>query len=301
LGRFRLANGRGALLDPAAGLAGEDYLVAAELDGDRREARIFLAAATDAATLAEQFAARLEWTTSVAWDSGRGSVRAERHLRLGALVLRTTPAPDPPPEALREALLDGIRRAGLACLPWTRGLRAWQARVGFLGRLLPEEGWPDLSDAALEAGLGTWLGPHLGGLQRLRDLARLDLAAILRGCLTWSQARQLEDLAPTHIQVPSGSRIPIDYGPDAPVLAVRLQEMFGATQTPAVAGGRQPLVLHLLSPAGRPVQVTRDLAGFWGTGYLEVKKTLKGRYPRHHWPDNPLTATPSARAKPRKR
>jgi ATP-dependent helicase HrpB len=216
-------------------------------------------------------------------------------------VLRTTPAPDPPPEAFREALLDGIRRAGLACLPWTRGLRAWQARVGFLGRLLPEEGWPDLSDAALEAGLGTWLGPHLGGLQRLRDLARLDLAAILRGCLTWSQARQLEDLAPTHIQVPSGSRIPIDYGPDAPVLAVRLQEMFGATQTPAVAGGRQPLVLHLLSPAGRPVQVTRDLAGFWGTGYLEVKKTLKGRYPRHHWPVNPLTATPSARAKPRKR
>jgi ATP-dependent helicase HrpB len=300
LGRFRLANGRGAVLDPAEALAGEGYLVAAELDGDRREARIFRAAATDAATLEKQFSACLEWSTFVAWDPVRGSVRAERHLRLGALVLRSAPLADPHPEALREALLEGIRRVGLTCLPWTRGLRAWQARVGFLGRFFADEGWPDLSDAALGAGLATWLGPHLGGMQRLRDLARLDLAAILRGCLTWPQARQLEELAPTHFQVPSGSHIPIDYGQDAPVLAVRLQELFGATRTPAVAGGRQPLLLHLLSPAGRPVQVTQDLAGFWRSGYLEVKKALKGRYPRHHWPDDPLAAAPTARAKPRR-
>jgi len=300
LGRFRLANGRGAFLDPTAPLAAADYLVAADLDGDRREARIFRAAATDLPAILEQFGPRLERSSEVVWDPGRGSVRAARRLRLGALTLKRERLADPAPEAVREALLQGIRQAGLACLPWTRSLRAWQERVVFLGRLFPGGEWPDVADAALERDLETWLAPHLDGRQSLRDLAGLDLAAILQGRLAWGARRRLDELAPTHWTVPSGSRRPIDYSGEVPVLAVRVQEMFGATETPAVAGGRQPLLLHLLSPAGRPVQVTRDLAGFWRTGYPEVKKDLKGRYPRHHWPDDPLTAAPTARAKPRK-
>ena len=173
-----------------------------------------------------------------------------------------------------------------------------QARISFLHRLVPHD-WPDVSDASLVSGLTDWLSPYLHGVTRLAQLKRLDLCALLRAQLPWAKQKRLDELAPTHVAVPTGSRIRIDYSSDPPVLAVKLQEMFGATDTPRIAGGRVALVLHLLSPAMRPLQVTTDLAGFWTGSYAEVKKDMKGRYPKHYWPDDPLQAEPTRRAKPR--
>ena len=198
------------------------------------------------------------------------------------------------------AMAAGIRAMGLACLPWTPDTERLRRRVAFVARLEPEAGWPDLSDAALLAGIEDWLGPYLGGITRRAHLARLDLGEALAAGLDWDRRRRLDDLAPTHLAVPSGSRIPLDYAGEVPVLAVRLQEMFGCATTPAVAGGRVPVLLHLLSPARRPVQVTRDLASFWANAYRAVKADLKGQYPKHWWPDDPMQAEPTARAKPRK-
>jgi ATP-dependent helicase HrpB len=183
-------------------------------------------------------------------------------------------------------------------LEWSDAARLLRQRVAFARSLDP--GWPDLSDAALLASLEDWLLPRLHGLRRRSDLARLDVHALLLDQLGWERRRQLDTLAPTHVEVPSGSRLPIDYAdPAAPVLAVRLQEMFGLAETPRVGGGRVPLTLHLLSPAHRPVQVTRDLAGFWCGSYFDVRREMKGRYPKHPWPDDPRAATPTRRAKPR--
>jgi ATP-dependent helicase HrpB len=168
--------------------------------------------------------------------------------------------------------------------------------------VLPEKNWPDWSDDALLASLPDWLGPHLGGISRRAHLDRLDLHAALTDSLDWQQRQALEQLAPTHLDVPSGSRVPLDYDSgDQPILAVRLQEMFGALETPRIAGGRAGVLLHLLSPARRPVQVTQDLASFWANAYKAVKADLKGQYPKHYWPDDPLVAEPTARAKPRPR
>jgi ATP-dependent helicase HrpB len=301
-GRFLLANGRGAFLPVREPLAHEDYLVAAELDGDRRNARIFLAAPYDAGALKSQQAARLQWRAHVEWDQTRGMVRAERILRLGAIVVQRENLPDPDPRQVRQAMLEGIRRQGLECLPWTKSLRTWQARVLLLRRLMPEEGrWPEVSEGHLTQDLEVWLGPALEGVRRLSDLGRIDLAGALMGLLPWEMRPVLDELAPTHLTVPSGSRIPIDYGVDPPVLAVRLQEVFGLKETPMLARGRQPITLHLLSPAGRPVQVTQDMAGFWEKSYFEVRKSLRGRYPRHHWPEDPCQAPATARTKPRRR
>jgi ATP-dependent helicase HrpB len=192
-----------------------------------------------------------------------------------------------------------VAQRGVAALPWSDRARGVQARVEFLRRLEPDR-WPDLSDDHLEATLRDWLAPHLHGLRRRDELQRLDLAQVLEAALGWQQRAELDEQAPTHLVAPSGSRIPVSYAdPAAPVLAVRLQELFGLTETPRVARGRVPVTLHLLSPAHRPVQVTRDLANFWRTGYFEVRKELKGRYPKHHWPDDPLQAEPTRRAKPR--
>lgn len=301
LGRFQLTNGRGAFLDPTEILAGQPYLVAAELDGDRREARIYLAAAYDEASLMLQFPDQITWTVVIEWDKDRQAVRAVKNLQLQALTLHCEPLPRPDPSRVLSALIQGIRQEGVGCLPWTRPLRAWQARVEFVRRILEDgSNWPDMSDESLAERLDQWLGPYLLAISRLKDLQRIDLGRALFGQLTFSQQKRLDELAPTHTLVPSGSRIAIDYTSPQPVLAVRLQEMFGATQTPAIAAGRQPLLLHLLSPAQRPLQVTRDLAGFWQNGYPSVQKQLKGRYPRHFWPDDPLQAKPTARAKPKK-
>jgi ATP-dependent helicase HrpB len=189
---------------------------------------------------------------------------------------------------------------GLDALPWTPAIREWQARVLALRHWCPEEEWPDVADAALAATLADWLGPYLDGITRRSHLTRLDLAEILKARLDWKQQQRLDEGAPVHGQVPSGSHIRLAYTPgEAPVLAVKLQEMFGLADTPRVAWGRVPITLHLLSPARRPIQVTQDLRGFWERTYAEVKKELKGRYPKHPWPDDPWQAPPTARAKRR--
>jgi ATP-dependent helicase HrpB len=297
-GRFLLRNGRGATLEAHDPIAAAPYLVAAELDGRGTESRIYLAAPVDEAELARHFGDQIVEEATVAWDTATEAVRGRRRTRLGALVLADAPLRDPDPDEVRRALAAGIREAGPGALPWTDAARRAQQRLGFLHRLDPT--WPDVSDAALVATLDDWLGPHLAGLRRLDEVRRLDLAALLEGMLDWRQRAELDRLAPTHVTVPSGSRIPIDYGDAAaPVLAVRLQEMFGATETPRVAGGAVPLTLHLLSPAHRPMQVTQDLAGFWQRTYFDVRKDLKGRYPKHHWPDDPLAAPATRRAKRR--
>jgi len=300
-GKFQLVNGRGAYLNPEVALGSQAYLIAVDLDGNRREARIFRAAAYDMNTLMEQFEGQIRWDPVVGWDPKREAVAARRNLKLGALVLRSEPLAEPDTQQIATALLKGIRQQGIGCLPWTKALRRWQDRVCFLRRVFRnEEPWPDVSEAGLESQIDEWLAPYLSGMTRLRDLARVELKRILFSMLSHSQHQLLDELAPTHLTVPSGSRIPIDYSGDIPVLAVRLQEMFGLDHTPTVAKGRHSLLIHLLSPAGRPVQITRDLAGFWQTAYLQVKKELKGRYPKHYWPDDPLQAKATARAKPRK-
>jgi len=296
-GRFLLSNGRGAFFAFPDALASADYIVAADLDGERREARIFLAAGCDRPTILEDFRGSLQSTEAIAWDRRKQAVSAESRVMLGALTLRSEPIAQADPSKTSAALVQGIREAGMGCLPWTPDLRRWQERVLFLHRIFPEEAWPDVSDPALLASLEKWLGPHLGGITRLSGVKSVDLGRAVKGMLSWPQRRRLEELAPTHLEVPSGSRIRLDYSPGVPVLAVRVQEMFGCAETPTIAGGRQPVQVHLLSPAGRPVQVTRDLAGFWADSYREVQKEMRGRYPKHHWPDDPLKAAPTTRAR----
>ncbi len=299
-GRYALSRGGGAVFAEAQPLAASDWLVAAELDGDRREARIFLAAPLAKAEIEQHFAADIRAMDVVEWDPREEAVQARSQSRLWKLVLDDRPLKRPDPEAVAAAMAAGIRAMGLACLPWTDELERLRRRVAFLGRVEPEAGWPDLSDAALLAGLEDWLVPGLAGITRRAHLARLDLDAALRGRLDWEQRRRLDEHAPTHLAVPSGSRVALDYGGEVPVLAVRLQEMFGCADTPRVAAGRVPVLLHLLSPARRPVQVTQDLASFWANAYKAVKADLKGQYPKHWWPDDPMQAEPTARAKPRK-
>jgi len=203
--------------------------------------------------------------------------------------------------------MDGITHEGLAVLPWTKKLRAWQARAVFFKRLESDDRFFDFTDKALVETMEIWLGPYLYGISNVSQLQKIDLKAALFSLLTWDQLQKIETRAPSHFTVPSGSRIPLNYtisknrAPDPPVLAVRLQEMFGLRETPGIAGGRVPLILHLLSPAGRPIQITQDLESFWRNTYLAVKKDLKGRYPKHYWPDDPLAAMPTARTKPKHR
>ncbi|TXH97286.1 MAG: ATP-dependent helicase HrpB [Pseudomonas sp.] len=302
---YRLANGRAAQFAEPDALMKHEWLVIADLGSrqGQREERIYLAADLDPAlfdsVLAEQVSVREE----LEWDEREGVLRAERQRRVGELVLSREALSGLDAAARGRALLALVRRKGLELLPWTPELRQWQARVALLRRLdLEQKGaseWPDLADAALLATLEDWLLPYLDKVSRLSHFAALDLPGMLAGLLPWPLPQRLEEQAPRHLQVPSGSRIAIDYAVSPPVLAVRLQELFGLATTPRIAGGRQGLLLHLLSPARRPVQVTQDLAGFWANTYVEVKKDLKGRYPKHYWPDDPLVAEPTARAKPR--
>jgi ATP-dependent helicase HrpB len=301
-GRYLLANGHGARFGEAQALAKSEFIVAAELDGADRDARIFLAAPVSPGAIARHFAAQIVECAEVVWDEREEAVRARRERRLGALVLESAEMRDPDPSAVQRAVLTGLRRLGAAALPWTPSLRQWQARVLLMGAsgVPAPEPWPDLADAALLARLEEWAPPWIEGLTRREHFARMDLGNALRARLSYAQGAILEREAPTHLSVPSGSRIPIDYCDGAvPTLSVRLQEMFGLSVTPAVAGGRVPLLLKLLSPAGRPVQVTSDLVSFWNRGYHEVRKDLKGRYPKHYWPEDPYAAQPTRRVRPR--
>lgn len=297
-GRYRLANGRGASFQGQQGLSQEEYLVVAHLDGTGDWARILAAAPVHLADLERSCPEQISSVDLLEWDDRSASVRARRQRRWGQLVLEDRAAHEPDQTRVATAMLCGLRRAGLAVLPWTKEQQQWRARIAFLHRI--DSSWPDLSDETLTNALEEWLGPFLTGLTSLAQLRRMDLQTPLETLLSWPQRQELPRLAPTHITVPSGSQIRLDYEQgESPVLAVRLQEMFGCQETPRIAGGRVPVMVHLLSPAGRPVQVTKDLASFWRSAYQDVKKELRGRYPRHHWPDDPVSAPPTNRTKRR--
>ncbi|HBO2588945.1 TPA: ATP-dependent helicase HrpB [Pseudomonas aeruginosa] len=306
-GEYRLANGRAAQFGEPDALMKEPWLVIADLGSrqGQREERIYLAAALDPALFESILAEQVLVHDELDWDEREGVLRAERQRKVGELVLSREALPGLDAEARSRALLGLVRRKGLELLPWTPELRQWQARVNLLRRLdlegKGESEWPDVSDAALLASLEDWLLHYLGKVSRLVHFANLELTGILHGLLPWPLPQRLDELAPRTLQVPSGSNIRLDYSEFPPVLAVRLQELFGLADTPRIAGGRLAVKLHLLSPAQRPVQVTQDLANFWRSTYAEVKKDLKGRYPKHYWPDDPLVAEATARAKPRKR
>jgi len=300
-GRYMLTNGRGARFAEPQALAKSEFIVAAELDGAEREARIFLAAPVSLSDLETMFRTQIVERALIAWDDRAQAVRARRERRLGELVLDGSDLRNPDQDAVQAAALTGLRQLGLSALPFTPELNQWRARVALMRRFeVPGGGtWPDLGDTALLAELEEWAPAWLAGLTRREHFARMDLGGALHSRLTYEQRAILEREAPTHFTAPSGSRIPIDYlDGEVPTISVRLQEVFGLHQTPSVAAGRLPLLLKLLSPAHRPVQITRDLVSFWERGYHEVKKDLKGRYPKHYWPEDPYTAEPTRRRRP---
>ena len=293
-GRFTLSNGRGAHFAEPQSLSRQELIVAVDLDDRERDARIRLAAPVTREEIEALMASRLERSESVEWNAREQAVLARRVLRLEGLVLEESALPEVPAGDARAAMLEGIRQLGLEALPWNRESRDWQARVAFVRQLGGDfERWPDLSDTALASTIGDWLAPWLDGITRREHLARIPLLDALAARLSWDERRSLDALAPSHLAVPSGSRVRIDYlDESAPAVSVRLQEVFGLTATPRIGGGRVPITFKLLSPAQRPVQVTRDLASFWRGAYAEVRKDLRGRYPKHYWPENPLEAEP---------
>ncbi|WP_018263258.1 ATP-dependent helicase HrpB [Methylobacterium sp. WSM2598] len=297
-GEFVLANGRGAALDPALALARAPFLAVAEIVGKAAAARILAAAPIGLEAIEARFADRIEARESVAFDPAARALRARAQRRLGAVTLGERVLPVPADEASARLLARGIAGLGLAALPWSRAAAQWRERVSFLRRAEGEP-WPDVSDAALAAAAEDWLAPHLLGLTRLDEIGPERLAEALHALLPWTLRARLDAEAPTHVEVPTGSRLPIDYGAEEPVLAVRVQELFGLAAHPTIGGGRVPLVLHLLSPAQRPIQITRDLPGFWRGSWAAVRADMRGQYPRHPWPDDPLGAPPTRRAKPR--
>ena len=290
--RWVLSGGKGAAMAAGLPLSGAPLIVATDLDGDPREAQIRQAIALTEAELRALYAPRIHWVRVCDWSRRDGKVIAQRQERFGALVLAERPWTDAPPEAMARAALDGLRQIGL---PWTPSARRLRARI----RLATGEGWPDVSDENLLESAEDWLLPHLTRARTEADLRRLDLTEPLRGLLTWDQAQTLDRLAPAHFETPLGRRVPIDYDGDHPAIEVRLQELFGVTTHPTVGQNRLPLRITLLSPGQRPVQVTLDLPGFWANSYTEVRKDMRGQYPRHPWPEDPTRADPTLRAKPR--
>jgi ATP-dependent helicase HrpB len=297
-GRYLLRNGRGATFAVPQPLGAAEWLAIADVDGDPRESRIWIAAAIDAADVITHFASHGTEELVRHWDAARRTLRLTRVSRLGGITLRERRVDAPSADEAAASLLEVVHSEGLAVLKWDDRATRLRERLAFAHRCDAE--LPEVSDDALRASLDSWLLPALHAIGTLNALARVDVADALLARLTWKQRERLDALAPTHCVVPSGSRLPIDYADAAaPALAVRLQELFGLADTPRVGEGRVPLTLQLLSPAHRPVQVTRDLAGFWARSYFDVRKDLRGRYPKHHWPENPLEAAPTARAKRR--
>ncbi|MGG7568100.1 ATP-dependent helicase HrpB [Rhodovulum sp. DZ06] len=298
--RYLLSGGKGAALSGGDPLSSQRLLAVADTDGDPRQAKIRLAAPLDRAELEALYGDRLEEVRVCQWNSRTRSVEARIQRRLFALVLDDRRWPDAPPEARAAAMAEGVRELGLQCLPWTAAAMRLRARVDF-GRRAGVKGLPDMSDDALLAELDAWLTPHLGTIRGAGELERLDLASLLSARLDWGASQALEAAAPSHFTAPTGSKVPVDYDRDPPAIAIRLQELFGLTEHPSVGPRRLPLLLDLLSPAGRPVQTTADLPGFWANSYADVRKDLRGRYPRHPWPEDPAAAEATRRAKPRGR
>jgi ATP-dependent helicase HrpB len=298
-GRFRMRNGRGATINVSASLASAPALAIADTDGARDDARVYLAAALDREAIERLFGHQAVETTETALDEARGTVLTTRRRSLGALALAEHTERATDLESIATAFASRVRRDGVAAIPWSDAARRARERIAFLHRL--DSAWPDVSDAALAASLDMWLMPVVGELRRWSDFERADLGGALLRMVDPKRRRDFDTLAPTHIEVATGSMIPVDYSdPGAPTLSVRMQELFGTAESPRVGGGRVPIVLHLLSPAGRPLQVTRDLGGFWAGSYAEVRKEMRGRYPRHEWPEDPRNAAATRRAKQNK-
>ncbi len=297
-GRFLMRGGRGAVLHPDDPLANAEALAIAIADGEGAEARVRLAVRLERADLEELAAAQGQEALEARWDPQAERVRCERSLRLGALVLARTPWPEARGEEVQAAMADGLRQLGLAALPWCPRSRSLQQRLGLAHRWLGPP-WPDRRLERLEDDPAAWLGERLAGLRSRQDLRQLDLTEALWGELDWAERQQLERWFPETIAVPSGRRVALDYVGEEPVLAVKLQEMFGATVSPTLLDGRLPIMVQLLSPAGRPAALTRDLAGFWSSGYAEVRRELRGRYPKHPWPEDPRQAVATALTKAR--
>lgn len=291
-GGYQLANGRSASLAGHHNLGKSKWLAVAEIGGFARSKGDTIRSATplDPILFDSLLADQVKEETVADWDKKTGRFVAEDRLMIGALVLERSPLDTVPAKARRDVLIHYVNEQGLDLLPWSPQLRQWQARVLLLGSVHKDENWPDVSDVKLLETLDDWLGPALDRVTKLSHFNKVELGKALEALLPWDKSTRLSKLAPPRFEVPTGSNIAIDYTQSPPVLAVKLQEMFGCEETPAVAGGRVPLIVHLLSPAGRPLQVTQDLAGFWRSSYQQVKKEMKGRYPKHPWPDDPLTA-----------
>ncbi len=298
-GEFLMANGRAAALEPHDRLAREPFLAIAEIAGRAGAARILAAAPLTGEAIDDLAAGSIVERDDIAFDKPSASLRRRRQRRLGALTLAEQILPVTAGPEAAAVLAQGIAALGIDRLPWTKAQNQWRDRVGFLRRAQGED-WPDLSDAALGVAADLWLAPFIEGRTGLAAITPGDLDAALQALLPWDLARRLESEAPTHFEAPTGSHIAVDYEAEGgPVLAVRVQELFGLSTHPSLAGGRVPLTLHLLSPAHRPIQITRDLPGFWAGSWSAVKADMKGRYPRHPWPDDPARAAPTTRAKPR--
>ena len=299
--RYLLSNGRGATLHSPQTLSRAEYLVVAQLDAADRDARIQLAAPIELDELNADFADAIASRERIEWNSREAIVTATQERRLGELALQTRRLDKPDAARVLAAMLQGIHELGLAVLPWSDAAQQLRTRMQFAHThdRHANPPWPNVSDDYLLEHLPDWLAPWLDGITRRSQLSQLQMFEVLLGLLDWNQQQRLSEIAPTHLRVPSGSNIPIDYSGPIPTLSVRLQEVFGMTTTPRIGGGSIQVLMELLSPARKPVQVTQDLASFWARGYHDVKKDLKGRYPKHYWPDDPLQAEATARAKPR--
>ena len=303
-GAFLLANGRGATIDAASVLAREPFLAVAELTGSAAAGRILSAAPITLAEIEARFADHVVARKEIAFDAASGSLRGRKSRRLGAIVLADAPVPVTTSDETAKLLAENIAKAGIERLPWTKSLLQWRDRVMFLRASegqMPQHQWPDLSDAALAKSVNEWLTPTLLSKTGIDQITVDELDTALRALLPWPLPRRLEAEAPTYFEAPTGSHVPIDYAAEGgPKIAIRLQELFGLDHHPSIAGGKIPLVIELLSPAHRPVQTTRDLPGFWRGSYAAVRSEMRGRYPKHPWPDDPIAAAPTRRAKPRK-
>jgi ATP-dependent helicase HrpB len=300
-GAFLLANGRGATIDPASPLAREPFLAVAELAGTAAQGRILSAAPISLAEIERHFSDRIAARDEIVFDAASASLRGRRSRRLGAIALSDQPMPVVADDDTAQKLADGIAGLGMHRLPWTKSLQQWRDRVTFL-RASEGDEWPDLSDTALAQTVNAWLAPTLAAKTALGDITADELNTAVRALLPWPLQRRLDAEAPTHFGAPTGSQVPIDYEAEGgPKIAIRVQELFGLDRHPAIAGGRVPLLIELLSPAHRPVQMTRNLPGFWRGSYAAVRAELRGRYPKHPWPEDPIAAPATRRVKPRNR